>query len=156
MIVKQDLGRARYCMYQAAQLFQHFRTIKALSHIDTLSLLVSMLYMLLYIELFVSKGVKQDHLGSQSDNSTTGMKILRLDSLNHVDEVEGWLSLRHHCRLHIAGIGLLDAPRSPSRVCKEASSVMANSASSSNLASALSAMLMSLAVGDVPEFGDSQ
>ena len=151
-IVNHDIGRARYCLYHAAQLFRHFRSVKALRHIDTLALLLCTLYILLYIEV----GTPQ-HIGSdQQAGSIECAKIIRLDQLHTDDELESWLSLRLHHQPHITGIGLLGEDRSSTRLYKEASRIMSCSASTSVLAEALAIMLSSQAKGHTPEFADNQ
>jgi hypothetical protein len=155
-IVQQDTRRTRYCMYQAAQLFQHFRTIKALSHTDTIFLLICTLYMLLYVELVVTRDTDPQNARLSPNTSIAGAKVIRLDQLTSEDAVEAWLTLRNPHRLHVTGIGLLDADRSVARLSKESSNIMANSASTSNLAAALSVIMTSHATGDVPDFQEGQ
>ncbi|PPJ52984.1 hypothetical protein CBER1_11098 [Cercospora berteroae] len=106
---RQDGKRAKECVSEASQLFQYLRTIKSLSHIDTMTLLMCVLYIYVYIELAM-------HPSSSTMPQTGGArpgKIIKLDQPVIDDEREDWLSGRHDYRPHLAGIGLLDSERSP-------------------------------------------
>ncbi|KAI5363912.1 hypothetical protein Slin15195_G095670 [Septoria linicola] len=147
-----NISRARTTMFEASQLFQYFRAVNALSHIDTLSLLICTLYIFAYTELAIPL---QMTLYSDGD-APPPAKIIRLDQAISDEDRDDWLGLQSNCRLHLVGIGLLDADRSSARLFKEASRIMANSALTSRLAAALATMLTSQAMGKAPKFQEDQ
>ncbi|PIA97417.1 hypothetical protein CB0940_06698 [Cercospora beticola] len=149
---RENGKRANDCVFEASQLFQYFRTIKALSHIDTMCLLICVLYIYVYIEL----GLRSSSSTIPQQDGARPSRIIRLDQPDPDDEREDWLSGRHDCQPHLAGIGLLDAERSSARLFKEASRIMANSATTSRLAMALSSIMNTHAVGGIPKFQEDQ
>lgn len=151
-IMSQNVGRARQYAYDASQLYRYFRATRVLSHTDCLSLLVCMLYLLLYIELAIPLQTVAERQGGSPENPT----VERLDEVVNPDELKDRPSLRQHHRPHIAGIGFLDAERSTVRLYKETARIFSNSASTSGLARSLSAIATSLALGNAPEFPEEQ
>lgn len=151
-IVNQEIGRARHCMHLAAQLFQYLRLGNTLRHTDTVTLLVCALYMVLFIELVVNQEADRDVQASMPDTR----KLIRLDQVSDQRLIDDWLSLKNDCRVHITGIGVLEADRSIARVYKESSRIMGRSASKSSFAAALQPMMEAHAAGSVPAFPASR
>jgi hypothetical protein len=147
-ILSNDAPRARYCLYLSAQLFRHFRGTQASTYLDTLALLMCVLFLVSYIELVE---LQRPDTNSRADD-TSVVKVIRLDQAISEDERDSWLALRCHSRPHISGLGLLDTDRSVARVFKEASRITANNAATSTLAGAMSAILASSATGRPPDF----
>ncbi|KXT08513.1 hypothetical protein AC579_9222 [Pseudocercospora musae] len=123
---------ARHCMLLATQLFHHFRAKAFLDHLDALMFLISMLYMVAFLELVLTKDETTSML------SGTRTNIVRLDKLSTVEECDEWIKGSAEQRAHIAGIGFLDTHGSSSRIFKETARVMLASSSTSILAARLS------------------
>ena len=151
-ILSKDAPRARYCLFLAAQLFRHFRSTQASTYLDTLALLMCVLYFVSYIELVELQrpdvSLRADGLGV--------VKVIRLDQAISEDERDSWLNLRCQSRPHVTGLGLLDTDRSVARVFKEASQIMVNNGPTSTLAAAMSAIMASSAAGRLPDFPHDQ
>ncbi|OAL42842.1 hypothetical protein IQ07DRAFT_686151 [Pyrenochaeta sp. DS3sAY3a] len=151
-IVSHDIGRARHCIHQAAQLFQYFRMVSTLRHIDTISLLLCTAYIHIYIELVVKQRANRD---AQADMLDAG-KLIRLDKVSENTQIDDWLSLKHDDQPHITGIGVLEADRSTARLYKETSRIMGRSASKSSFAAALQPIMDLQAAGNAPVFQDKR
>lgn len=152
-IVTRDIGRARHCLYHAVQVFQYFRATKVSMYFDVFGFLGCVLYMVLYVEV-----IEQQQLNLADRGIIVGypaVDIVRLEQLNP-EHREGWLNLSYQFRIHVTGIGLLDSGRSVARLYKESSRVMANSATISGIAGAMSKILEKQAMGCPPEFQDGQ
>jgi hypothetical protein len=147
-IVSHDVRRARRCIHQAAQLFQYFRTVSTLRHIDTITLLVCTVYIYIYIELVVKEGGNQE----AQVNLLDGRRTIRLDQISDHAQIDDWLNLKCDYQPHITGIGVLDADRSSARLYKESARIMGRSASKSSFAAALQPILESQAAGNAPVF----
>ncbi|KAF2650005.1 hypothetical protein K491DRAFT_156432 [Lophiostoma macrostomum CBS 122681] len=145
-IVSLDIGRARHCLLQAAQLFQYFRVVNTLRHTDTIALLVSTLYIHLCIELVVKQGADRDAQASMPD----GGRWIRLDQVSDQGQIDDWLCLKYDYRAHITGIGILEADRSTARLYKESARIMGRSASKSSFSAALQPLMESQAAGNAP------
>ena len=151
-ILSNDAPRARYCLYLSAQLFRHFRNTQASTYLDTLTLLMCVLYLVSYIEL-----VELQRPDAALRRDTTSVaKIIRLDQSISEDGRDSWLNHRCQSRPHVTGLGLLDTDRSVARVFKEASRIMANNGGTSTLAGAMSAIMASSATGRPPDFPHDQ
>lgn len=148
-ILLQDISRARHCLYLATQVLQHFRATRVSTYYDILGLCGCVLYMALYVDMIGQKD-------SPNGEGSVGTEIIRLDHFTNVDHQEGWLDLRHHFRLHVTGIGVLDSGRSVARLYKEASRIMKNSAGISKMAHIMSAIFVRQAEGHPPELQESQ
>ena len=143
-----DVPRARYCLYLAAQLFRHFRSTQPSTHFDTFALLMCVIYFISYIELVE---LQRPDVTSREDGIGV-TKVIRLDQAISDDERDSWLNLRCQSRPHVTGLGFLDTDRSVARVFKEASQIMVNKGPTSTLAVAMSAIYASSAAGRPPDF----
>ncbi|KAF4426327.1 Zinc finger protein zas1 [Colletotrichum fructicola Nara gc5] len=147
-IIPQNVGRARHCLYYAAQVLQYFRTTRVATILDILSVLICVLYMVVYADIF-----EQDpsSAGSGVSVGTSSTEIIRLDQVVDADLLNGWLEVRNHRRPHITGVGLLHSGRSVPRLYKEASRIMASGSSVSRMAKEMSMILESQGKGYPPE-----
>ncbi|KAJ0288581.1 hypothetical protein COL940_001961 [Colletotrichum noveboracense] len=148
-IVPQNFSRARHCLYYAAQVLQYFRTTRVATILDILSVLICVLYMVVYADIFEQRD--PNSAGSGVGASTSSTEIIRLDQVVDADLLNGWLEVRNHRRPHITGVGLLHSGRSVPRLYKEASRIMASGSSVSRMAKDMSMILESQGKGYPPE-----
>ncbi|KAK7441067.1 hypothetical protein Landi51_10270 [Colletotrichum acutatum] len=151
-IIPQNVGRARHCLYYAAQVLQYFRTTRVATVLDILSVLICVLYMVVYADIFEQQD--PNSAGSGASTSTSSTEIIRLDQVVDVDLLNGWLEVRNHKRPHITGVGLLHSDRSVPRLYKAASRIMATGSSVSRMAKEMSIILESQAKGYPPDLLD--
>ncbi|KAF4815565.1 hypothetical protein CGCTS75_v012932 [Colletotrichum tropicale] len=148
-IIPQNVSRARHCLYYAAQVLQYFRTTRVATILDILSVLICVLYMVVYADIFEQQD--PNSAGSGVSASTSSTEIIRLDQVVDAGLLNGWLEFRNHKRPHITGVGLLHNGRSVPRLYKEASRIMASGASVSRMAKEMSMILESQGKGYPPE-----
>ncbi|KAI8220329.1 hypothetical protein K4K54_008668 [Colletotrichum sp. SAR 10_86] len=148
-IIPQNVGRARHCLYYAAQVLQYFRTTRVATILDILSVLICVLYMVVYADIFEQQD--PNSAGSGVSVGTSSTEIIRLDQVVDADLLNGWLEVRNHERPHITGVGLLHSGRSVPRLYKEASRIMASGSSVSRMAKEMSMILESQGKGYPPE-----
>ncbi|KAF5512399.1 Zinc finger protein [Colletotrichum aenigma] len=148
-IIPQNFSRARHCLYYAAQVLQYFRTTRVATILDILSVLICVLYMVVYADIFEQRD--PNSAGSGVGASTSSTEIIRLDQVVDADLLNGWLEVRNHRRPHITGVGLLHSGRSVPRLYKEASRIMATGSSVSRMAKEMSMILESQGKGYPPE-----
>ncbi|KAK1712534.1 fungal-specific transcription factor domain-containing protein [Colletotrichum lupini] len=151
-IIPQNVSRARHCLYYAAQVLQYFRTMRVATVLDILSVLICVLYMVVYADVFEQQD--PNSAGSGASTGTSNTEIIRLDQVVDIDVLNGWLEVRNHKRPHIAGVGLLHSGRSVPRLYKEASRIMATGSSVSRMAKETSIILESQAKGYPPDLLD--
>ena len=154
-ILSNDAPRARYCLYLSAQLFRHFRNTPASSYVDTLALLMCVLYLVSYIELVELQKQRPGTASTRGDNTSVA-KVIRLDQTLSDHERDDWLNGKCQSRPHVTGLGLLDSERSVARVYKEASRITRENGATSTLAGAMSGILASQATGRPPDFPNDQ
>ncbi|KAK1838526.1 hypothetical protein CCHR01_18846 [Colletotrichum chrysophilum] len=147
-IIPQNVGRARHCLYYAAQVLQYFRTTRVATILDILSVLICVLYMVVYADIFEQN---PSSAGSGVSVGTSSTEIIRLDQVVDADLLNGWLEVRNHRRPRITGVGLLHSGRSVPRLYKEASRIMASGSSVSRMAKEMSMILESQGKGYPPE-----
>jgi hypothetical protein len=75
-ILSNDARRARYCLYLSAQLFRHFRSTSASSYVDTLALLMCVLYLVSYIELVELQKQRPGTASTRADTAGVA-KVIR-------------------------------------------------------------------------------
>ncbi|OHF01528.1 hypothetical protein CORC01_03284 [Colletotrichum orchidophilum] len=151
-IVWHNVGRARHCLYYAAQVLQYFRTNRVATYLDILSVLVCVLYMVLYVDIVEQQD--PNSAGSGASVRTSSTEIIRLDQFVDADLLSGWLEARNHERPHITGVGLLHSGRSAPRLYKDASRIIASGSSDSRMAKDISTLLGSQAKGYPPDLRD--
>ncbi|KAJ0292785.1 hypothetical protein CBS470a_002518 [Colletotrichum nupharicola] len=88
-IVPQNFSRARHCLYYAAQVLQYFRTTRVATILDILSVLICVLYMVVYADIFEQRD--PNSAGSGVGASTSSTEIIRLDQVVDADLLNGWL-----------------------------------------------------------------
>ncbi|KAH9235455.1 hypothetical protein K456DRAFT_1749211 [Colletotrichum gloeosporioides 23] len=91
-IVPQNFSRARHCLYYAAQVLQYFRTTRVATILDILSVLICVLYMVVYADIFEQRD--PNSAGSGVGASTSSTEIIRLDQVVDADLLNGWLEKR--------------------------------------------------------------
>ncbi|KAF5722420.1 hypothetical protein FMUND_2932 [Fusarium mundagurra] len=143
--ILHNVTRTRRCLYYAAQVLQHFRTTRPATVLDIMGCLVSVLYMVLYVDIIE----QQDHDPTRrgSGVETSSAEIIRLDHVVNVDVLNDWLQLRNHKRLHVPGVGFLHNDGSILRLYKEGSRILARGSSISRMAQVISGLLESQAKG---------
>lgn len=154
-ILSDDPSRARYCLYLSAQLFRHFRSKPASSYVDTLALLICVLYLVSYIELVELQKQLPGTASTRADTAGVA-KVIRLDQTLSDHGRDDWLNGKCQSRPHVTGLGLLDSERSVARVYKEASQITRENGATSTLAGAMSGILASQATGRPPDFPNDQ
>ncbi|KAK5633898.1 hypothetical protein RRF57_009612 [Xylaria bambusicola] len=147
-LLPQNVHRARHCLYYAAQTLQYFRTTRPATIADILSVLVSVLFMVLYVDIVGQQD--SSFAGRAAGVKTSGIDIIRLDQVVDVELLNDWLQVRDHKRPHVSGVGLLDSGGSRLRLYKEGSRILASGSSVSRMAKVISALLESLAKGYPP------
>ncbi|KAF3802257.1 hypothetical protein GCG54_00012505 [Colletotrichum gloeosporioides] len=148
-IVPQNVGRARHCLYYAAQVLQYFRTTRVATILDILSVLICVLYMVVYADIFEQQDPNSAGTGASARTSST--EIIRLDQVIDANLLNGWLEVRNHRRPHITGVGLLHNGRSVPRLYKDASRIMASGSSVSRMAKEMSIILETQGKGHPPD-----
>ncbi|EYB27025.1 hypothetical protein FG05_04725 [Fusarium graminearum] len=144
-IIPQDVGRARHCLYYAAQTYQHFRTTKPATVLDVMGALVCVLYMVLYVDIIEKQG--DSFAGLEGGDISRNMDIIRLGQVVDGHTLNDWLQVRSHKRLHVTGVGFLHTEGSILRLYKEGSRIMARGSSISRMAKSMSNLLESQARG---------
>ncbi|KAF4332152.1 hypothetical protein FBEOM_14057 [Fusarium beomiforme] len=91
-IIPQNISRARHCLYYAAQVLQHFRTIRPAAVLDVMGVLVCVLYMVLYVDIIEQQG--PNFAGPEAGVKTSSMDIIRLDQVVDVDTLNDWLQIK--------------------------------------------------------------
>ncbi|RGP81137.1 hypothetical protein FLONG3_674 [Fusarium longipes] len=149
-LLSQNVHRARQCLYYAAQTLQSFRAVRPATIADILSVLVSVLFMVLYVDVI---GQQNSNIaGRAAGVKTAGMDIIRLDQVIDADLLNDWLHVTCHKRPHVSGVGLLDSSGSRLRLYKEGSRILATGSSVSRMAKIISALLESEARGYPPVY----
>ncbi|KAF4871599.1 UPF0173 metal-dependent hydrolase [Colletotrichum siamense] len=149
-VIPQNVGRARLCLYYAAQVLQYFRTARVATILDILSVLICVLYMVAYVDI-VEQQDPNAAGGGGTSVGTSCTEIIRLDQVVDVDLLNDWLEIRNHKRPHVTGVGLLHSGRSVSRLYKEGSRIMASGSSVSRMAKEMSTIFESQAKGYPPD-----
>ncbi|PTD04170.1 hypothetical protein FCULG_00000038 [Fusarium culmorum] len=88
-IIAQDVGRARHCLYYAAQAYQHFRTTKPATVLDVMGALVCVLYMVLYVDIIEQQG--DSFAGLEGGDISPNMAIIRLGQVVDGHTLNDWL-----------------------------------------------------------------
>ncbi|KAG5787554.1 hypothetical protein H9Q69_013372 [Fusarium xylarioides] len=143
--ILQNVTRTRRCLYYAAQVLQHFRTTRPATVLDIMGCLVSVLYMVLYVNMVE----QQDHDPTRRGYGveTSSPEIIRLDHVVNVDVLYEWLQLQNHKRPHVPEIGFLHNDGGILRLYKEGSWILARRSSISRIAQVISSLLESQAKG---------
>ncbi|RBA20529.1 hypothetical protein FPRO05_07976 [Fusarium proliferatum] len=147
-IILQHVTRARRCLYYAAQVLQHFRNTRPATVLDIMGCLVSVLYMVLYVDIIEQQDPDSTRLGAGVE--TSSMEIIRLDQVVDVDLLNDWLQVRNHKRPHVPGVGFLHHGGSILRLYKEGSRIMESGSCISRMAKVISNILASQAKGRPP------
>ncbi|RKL50864.1 hypothetical protein BFJ72_g317 [Fusarium proliferatum] len=147
-IILQNVTRARRCLYYAAQVLQHFRNTRPATVLDIMGSLVSVLYMVLYVDIIEQQDPDSTRLGAGVE--TSSMEIIRLDQVVDVDLLNDWLQVRNHKRPHVPGVGFLHHGGSILRLYKEGSRIMESGSCISRMAKVISNILASQAKGHPP------
>ncbi|KAG4286300.1 hypothetical protein FPRO06_07560 [Fusarium proliferatum] len=147
-IILQNATRARRCLYYAAQILQHFRNTRPATVLDIMGCLVSVLYMVLYVDIIEQQDPDSTRLGAGVE--TSSMEIIRLDQVIDVDLLNDWLQVRNHKRPHVPGVGFLHHGGSILRLYKEGSRIMESGSCISRMAKVISNILASQAKGRPP------
>ncbi|KAK2023937.1 hypothetical protein LX32DRAFT_627120 [Colletotrichum zoysiae] len=153
-IVPQNIGKARHCLYYAAQVLQYFRGTRPETVLDIYSVLICVLYVVLYIDIVEQQDPTS--AGSGADSRTSSTEIIRLDQVVDSELLNSWLQVSSHKRPHITGVGFLHSGGSMPRLFKEASRIMASASSASRTAKEMSIILESQAKGYPPDFIDQR
>ncbi|SCV32175.1 uncharacterized protein FFFS_03163 [Fusarium fujikuroi] len=147
-IILHHVARARRCLYYAAQVLQHFRNTRPATVLDIMGCLVSVLYMVLYVDIIEQQDPDSTRPGA--DVETSSMEIIRLDQVVDVDLPNDWLQGRNHKRPHVPGVGFLHHDGSILRLYKEGSRIMETGSCISRMAKVISTILASQAKGHPP------
>lgn len=153
-IVSHDIGSARRCLYHAAQVLQYLCTTRVSTTLDILSVLVCVLYMVLYADI-VEQQYPIPASGGDSARPSSGTDIIRLDQVVNLNLLDSWLKVKNHATPHITGVGPLQSGRSASRLYKEALRIMASGASISRIAKGISTVFKLQAQVFPPKFQDN-
>ncbi|KAF9871028.1 2, 4-dichlorophenol 6-monooxygenase [Colletotrichum karsti] len=88
-IVSENLGRARRCLYHAAQVFQYFRTTRVATCLDILCVLICALYMVLYVDIVEQQD--PDSTSSEVSVRKSGTEIIRINHIVDGELLKNWL-----------------------------------------------------------------
>ncbi|KAF5649859.1 hypothetical protein F25303_4546 [Fusarium sp. NRRL 25303] len=146
--ILQNVTRARHCLHYAAQVLQHFRNTRPATVLDIMGCLVSVLYMVLYVDVIEQQDLDTSRLGAIVEASS--MEIIRLDQVVDVDVLNDWLQVRNHKKPHVPGVGFLHRDGSILRLYKEGSRIMERGSCISRMAKVISNILASQAKGHPP------
>jgi hypothetical protein len=149
-LLSQNVHRARHCLYYAAQTLQSFRTVRPATIADILSVLVSVLFMVLYVDVIGQQDLSVAERAAGV--KTSGMDIIRLDQVVDAELLNDWLQVTCHKRPHVSRVGLLDSGGSRLRLYKEGSRILATRSSVSRIAKIILALLESAARGYPPVY----
>ncbi|KAF5239330.1 hypothetical protein FANTH_9989 [Fusarium anthophilum] len=143
--VLQNTSRARRCLYYSAQVLQHFRIARPATVLEIMGCLVSVLYMILYVDVIE----QQDHDSGRysAGGRMSSMDIIRLDQVVDGDVLNDWLQVGTHKRLHVSGVGFLHSDGSILRLYKEGWRILARGSRISKMAKVISSLLESQAHG---------
>lgn len=135
---------ARLCAYDAGQLLALSRAQSCLIHIDPFCVLIATIYLCAFNDL-VAPNLPQPGIGNSADGT-----VIRIDQRLDNHELMEWVHYGSNKAPHITGVGTFGMERSTTRLLKESSRILGTNGKKSRLALALSRMLNSQAMGDVP------
>ncbi|KAL2205690.1 hypothetical protein CC79DRAFT_1294336 [Sarocladium strictum] len=88
-ILLQNVPRARRCLYYAAQTLQFFRTARIATTTDIMCVLVSVVFIVLYVDIVVQQD--SNFAGCEAGVKTSSTDIIRLDQVIDGESLDDWL-----------------------------------------------------------------